>query len=582
MGRPKNVASRTDSRIEDDEAGAARVRMAAESEERKHAEEEERRQQNSAFSKKLAEGPSRTDSNIDDDPAGIARKEFAAASEARLATERAERRRHKQEMERRIRKTPPRTDNMMDTEAAAIARKVLADKSRAQKAAADAERRRKNAELRNIIEMTPPRTDDCIDDEAAGARRHELAQASARQRDRDREQRIFWNEHLKERVREATDEDGCDEQKQAFQALVAKQELEKGSDVSAATWVTFQRYMQNMFVANESRDARQKRDHRRQDLRNQWLIYGNHLSTRRAEQQMINREVQEEMHQYNRDDSERVRQEEAMRQQVRDAEHRAYMDAARERVRIARSLDDKLDAQEEAQDALERMEGSQMRFEIAEDLKTVREGGLALRRQQAAELKEQTRQAVLESTEQRNRNHAARASEKRAEAKRWNLQRNQHEDEYLRNARAAKADAEATRKKIKQSAKALVKRRQQNAQRIRDEVDLDFETALQNIRDRKAFVGAAYSSKFVDDDSAEQYRSSGLHKLHSQAMKVMENVFPFFKTGGKDQPAPATEAPEIQPGNLLERERSRRLTDELEAAAPASAAPAEERERVDA
>ena len=114
------------------------------------------------------------------------------------------------------------------------------------------------------------------------------------------------------------------------------------------------------------------------------------------------------------------------------------------------------------------------------------------------------------------------AQQKRDDSKRWSEQRSEFEEEYLRNARAQKAAAEATRKKIKASSKALQRRRQQNAQRIRDEVDLNFEDALQNIMDRKAFVRAAHGAKFVDEQSAEQYRQSPLHALHSAAKKVLD------------------------------------------------------------
>lgn len=520
----KPVASRTDSNIEDDEAGAARVRMAAESAERKRAEEEARRQENAALARRLEKGPSRTDSNIEDDPAGIARKELAAASKARLEAERAARRKHQQEMERRIRETPPRTDNEMDTEAAAIARKVLADKSRAQKQAQEATRRRQNAELRRQLEATPPRIDDCIADEAAGARRHELALESARRREHEHRQRVYWNKHLKERVAAATDEDGCDEQKQAFQAAIAKHELEKGSEVSAMTWINFQRYMDAFMTAGESRAAKQNRDARRNDLRAQWLQYGHHLAVRRAEQMQINREVQEEMHQYNRDDAERVRQEEALRREVAETERSAYQGVVRERVRVARGLDDRLDELEEAQDALERMEGSQMRFASAEDLKVVREGGLALRRQHVQKMKEQVRQGLHDSCKQSAHEHAMRAQEKRNLSKQWSAEKSANEDEYLRNARAQKAAAAETRKKIKDSNEALIRRRQERAQQLRDEVDLDFEDALQNIKDRKAFIREAYSAKFVDAPEAEQYLRSPLHNLHTAAKRVLESV----------------------------------------------------------
>jgi hypothetical protein len=62
------------------------------------------------------------------------------------------------------------------------------------------------------------------------------------------------------------------------------------------------------------------------------------------------------------------------------------------------------------------------------------------------------------------------------------------------------------------------------AQQLRDEVDLDFEDALQNIKDRKAFIREAYSAKFVDAPEAEQYLRSPLHNLHTAAKRVLESV----------------------------------------------------------
>jgi len=98
----------------------------------------------------------RFDTNLDDDPAGIARKRLAAESKARYAREAAELAKQNSAYHNRVAKTGTRTDDDIMDEAAGQYRLQLAADSKERKANEKADLARKNAEMRDMITNTPP------------------------------------------------------------------------------------------------------------------------------------------------------------------------------------------------------------------------------------------------------------------------------------------------------------------------------------------------------------------------------------------------------------------------------------------
>ena len=421
--------------------------------------------------------------------------------------------------------TASRTDNLMDTEVAAIARQEYAERSLARRRAEDEERHRQYADLQRRCRTTTRRIDADIDNEAAGARRAELAAQSARRRAQQAEQTRLWNTHLKERIAAATDHNELDEEKERYQKLIAHSNLTRGSDVSAATWITYQNYETKMQAAEECRQEKARRDELRNQQRDDWLAYGKELSLNRAIQMERNKQIKGEMEESNQAESERLRREVGRWQEVKDKKADEYMVQARERVEAKRGLGSRLDAFEEAVGYQEIFDGSQMRAEIASNLRVVREEDLELKKAQVAAIREHRRQNHRDSAGQSAREMASRAQAKREEMQAWNTQKQQQEEQYLQVARANKAAAVATKAKIKASATAVQKRKKQDADRVRNAtVDPDFDTAMQGIAARKREVRDAYQKRYVGADEARQWYNSPLHRLHAAAHHVLSGL----------------------------------------------------------
>jgi hypothetical protein len=293
--------------------------------------------------------------------------------------------------------------------------------------------------------------------------------------------------------------------------------------VTTQTWISFQKAQEKWQIAEMARQERHERDLRRAQNRADQLAYGRFLSEQRARQVQSNRDSKKKKTAENQEDSAQVRLEEAVWKRRQDQLDAQYMDKVRERVQYGRNLDAKLDALEEAQDRMERTEGSEMKQLIANALREVRDGGLAFRRSNAAALREATRQGLHDSLEDLREENSQRVQAKRSQSKALNIRKQEFEDEYLRNARAQKEAAEARRKGIRMSARAMQRRKKENADQIRADVNLDFDTSIRGIQVSKAHVREAYSKKFVSSEHAEQWFGSPLQRLHAAAKFAMDS-----------------------------------------------------------
>ena len=106
-GIHQTEGDRFDTNLDDDPAGIARHRLAAESKARREKEARELAAANRSYSSKVNKTGTRTDDDITDEAAGAYRIELAAASKERRAMEKAELARKNKEMKEMLKRTPP-------------------------------------------------------------------------------------------------------------------------------------------------------------------------------------------------------------------------------------------------------------------------------------------------------------------------------------------------------------------------------------------------------------------------------------------------------------------------------------------
>ena len=522
----RNAEQRTDDDISDDPAGRRRLELAAASKARREAEARERRRANMAMQQRLKQVAARTDDELDTEAAAKARADMAAASRARLQAEQAKRRSHQSEMERRIRQVKASTDGEVDTNRAALMRAELTMRSRARKQAEDDARRSQNSALRRRIANISPHIDDELDTEAAALARAEFAARSKTRRAAEAAELKRRNAHMKERISAAQHHVDTNEQAAAIAELISARELDqyRESDVSTATFTMYQNWQRQQELGDEARRDRLERAERKRVLREELHTRGQSLAGQRAHQERLNRQIREDMAQANLEHSRAIRAEEATRQARAHRQRRRELGRIKERVAAARGLDHRLDAQEAANDAHERQEGSRMRAEMARQLKYAREDEIEARRMLTDDLRQRKNEGLSASLAHSMRDVIQRAQNKREQAVDWREQRAEREASYLQDARANKATAKASRENVKANTDAMHARKRQEAQKIRDEVDINLEAAIENVTAQKRHVASAYASRYVSSEEAREWENSPLKRLHAAARRAMEGL----------------------------------------------------------
>ena len=129
-----------------------------------------------------------------------------------------------------------------------------------------------------------------------------------------------------------------------------------------------------------------------------------------------------------------IRATEAEWQVEREQAQEGFRAGARKRVLVANALDARLDAQEEAADLQERVEGSAMRQEILRHVEETRERKLIENRDNALAVRENTQRAVAEAQAK-----AAAAKKRQAEAKRSDAEVLKQEREQNRQVQLTRA-----------------------------------------------------------------------------------------------------------------------------------------------
>ena len=519
MGRYDDVEQRTDDNIDDDPAGIARIEMAAASKARRELEAADIRRKNAELKARLANIKAKTDDEMDTEDAAIARAEFAAKSKARIRAQIAQQRQHELEMQQRIQAVGPRTDVVMDNEVAAVARAELAAQSKAKRDTAEAERRLKNTETKQRLQSTESRTDAQLDTEAAALARVDLAEESKLRYKEEKAERLRWNAVMKSRISAAQDYDGTDEDAEALADLIAQKQLGKPSEISCQTYIRYKDYVEKTARGAE---GRQEKEERRQIcLKNQAdkVARGAELAQKRLEQQEVNKRILQLREEHNQVNAAKFKAQEILMEKRKKREHAKFLAKAKERVTIARGLDTKLDAQEEAVDAEERREASNMKAQMSVHIMEARESELSARKHQVYSVREGTREANLEASARLMRESAERARQKREEAEKWRMQKKESDDEHRAMARSNRAAAMETRARGKAATAALQSSRKSDAANIRmwEAAEWDVERDKMSINMRKSHVQNSYSTRYCDEEAADEWNLSPLKRLHGAA-----------------------------------------------------------------
>lgn len=523
MGRFKDVEQRTDDDIADEPAGLLRIELAAASKARREAQAKAIRMENAALKARLAAIVSSTDDELDTEAAALARGEFAAKSQQRLREDQAAKRRHQREMEERIRAVGPRTDNSMDTEDAAVAREMLAAESKARQHAEKEERKRQNADMRARVRFAATRTDASLDTEAAGLAREELAVASQERYAREKEELKHWKAEMDQRIARAQDLQGSDIEAAALAELVSARELTRESDVHASRYILYKDFIEKSARGDEVRRDRKEYEAQKERDKAAQLKINQENYAQRKQQMEITRRTMKQQEQANWESARAVKAQEVAGEARKARQQARRFASAKERVAYARGLDEKLDKQEEAQDAFERQEASQMRSQMREDLRETREYLLSSRRHQTSWIKESTRQGLHTCTSQRLHEAAERAQRMREAAEEGRYRRQLAEEEYLQKAREHKAAAVASRATSKASREYLKEVNKAEADKLRNwaHVEWSFDSVAENISYRKQRVAAEYSRRYVNEEEAALWNNSPLKRLHDAARRAM-------------------------------------------------------------
>ena len=534
----KNVAARNDSDISDDPAGARRIELAAQSTARKAAEAADRRRKNAALKLRLAGIKASTDNQLDTEAAATRRSEMEAEGNARRAAEQVARWRHARAMESKIKSTGSRTDNLMDTEVAAIARAEVAASSKARKAAEEAERTRQNTEMEQRIKKTPSKTDNLMDTEAAAIARAEMAAASRARKKQEAADLVKFNAEMKRKIARARDPDFIqDPVKNQLLELINEPSYRKPSDVSTPKFIAYTQWADKMAMGDATRrEQKQHEEMVRQQQQNTLEQVQQRVAAAKAENEASKERLaafEERLKEQGR--LARIEAEKNEAHKRRAA--RRYAAKIKARVTERRNLASKLGASEEATDAQERHEASQMRLQLLDTIHTTRTEEDQRRRDMAQSARGERRQFKADKEQRMRTERAQYEQDKRDELAFLRSLKDESEQEYMDTARRHREEALAGRENARATAERIRRERheatRQYKQYLGDQSQpWSLETVTANVFGRKERVSRAYGSKWVSAEQAEQFISSPLHKLHEAVKTAMETSAKAIR-GGK-------------------------------------------------
>ena len=108
----------------------------------------------------------------------------------------------------------------------------------------------------NRIKNIDPRTDNEMDTEAAAIARAELAAQSKARYEHEAAELTKWNALLRQKVANAQDEDGWNEDNAKLCDLIAARQLKRESDVSTQQYIMFKNYLDKTAMGDDVRKQR--------------------------------------------------------------------------------------------------------------------------------------------------------------------------------------------------------------------------------------------------------------------------------------------------------------------------------------
>ena len=511
--------ARVDDDISDEVAGRARQELAAASKAKKAADASAIAAKNAEMRERLAQQGAKTDANLedaDDAAANERRKELAAGSAARRADDAARLGAENAALAQRRSGTGPRTDDDIMDEAAGRARLELAAASKARRADDAAALAEANSALASRRSQVEQRTDDDIMDEEAGKMRLKLAAQYKAKREKQAAELAAKNAELQRRlalVRSRTN-DGKGGGGPTGDLTDDLPPLERASTLSYATYLRFQANEENRVHADEVRAVKAQMGSLREAQALEWIKHGRQRVRERRQRQKQTRKAMGQLHKTNQEKVAGIRAEEAAWEELRIERKKDHEREGRVRVLEAAALDARLDAQEEAQDAREREEFSHQRAQIAEAAAEVRRSAL-LDKQRLASAQAAARVGVLVARSARLDLTSHLGEVKRDEAKHWEVQRQQREDEYLQRARDNRARAHAWRVSAKRSLRSAWKAKVKNAVKERGNDHLVAEEKLRIRQANRKEVQAVYGQRFASSSMEGLYLASPNARLSS-------------------------------------------------------------------
>lgn len=200
------------------------------------------------------------------------------------------------------------------------------------------------------------------------------------------------------------------------------------------------------------------------------------------------------------------------------------------------------------------MEGSQMKVEIQEFVKELRERELIEKKEQAAAAREARRQAIQASKDQVAHNRALQGEVTREEAKHGRSVRLQAESDYAQKAHGSKEVSIALRSKIRAKSREVQQRKKENADIVRANLaaDLNFDLAYRGMRSKKDQVRDSYSQRYGTLEDAIEWIGSPLQRLHAWSRWALDGL-----VSGMNEPS--SESPTREQLEQQQQQRERQL-----------------------
>lgn len=269
-------------------------------------------------------------------------------------------------------------------------------------------------------------------------------------------------------------------------------------------------------------EARQEKEDRRRVREAQMSERLARAQTKREEakaRQERCRAAREKEHQRKIDLVRSVRADEDAWEAERERNQQQLFEEARQRVEQAagpyKNVDERLDAQEEAQDQTEREEGSRMKMELRRALDDMRHLTMSQKRAGAESQRDRRTRALERAAKQQALLKRLAADEKRAEAKAWLMERRHNETMHLAKAQHFKAHVAGSRANARAAQQGLLSVKKMEAAKERaNDVLVDQEKA-RILASNKELVAYTYRSKFASNKEAEEWGASTLLQFRS-------------------------------------------------------------------